>query len=148
MITKACKRCQVVQPLENFYRNGKYVKHICKDCGKPRTQQLYYENHAERLDYRTRRRKRPESQEYHRNYKLKSKFGLSSIEYDEMLDIQEKLCYICKEPSSKTLHVDHCHATNKVRKLLCFRCNTVLGHVKENEELLRNMIVYIREHNA
>ena len=39
-----------------------------------------------------------------------------------MLERQGKVCGICKTPG-KPLCVDHCHATGKVRGLLCRDCN-------------------------
>jgi hypothetical protein len=40
--------------------------------------------------------------------------------------------------------VDHCHKTNKVRGLLCFHCNTALGHVFDNPLVLNRMINYLK----
>jgi hypothetical protein len=39
--------------------------------------------------------------------------------------------------------VDHCHKTGKIRSLLCRRCNTILGLVEENSNLLDLLKQYI-----
>jgi len=42
--------------------------------------------------------------------------------------------------------VDHCHVTGKYRGLLCNRCNTSLGFVNDDIELLENMVKYLKEY--
>jgi hypothetical protein len=55
-------------------------------------------------------------------------------------------CEICDgEESSrrKRMHLDHCHATGRVRGWLCSRCNLTLGQVKDDPELLRKLAAYL-----
>jgi len=64
---------------------------------------------------------------------------------------QNNLCLICKKPESgknnagdvKPLSVDHCHATGRVRGLLCNQCNAGLGNFKDNLESLRSAVEYL-----
>lgn len=60
---------------------------------------------------------------------------------------QDGKCFICAEhvPSDK-IHVDHCHNTNVVRKLLCHHCNVILGLAKESPEILEKCAEYLRDH--
>jgi len=81
-----------------------------------------------------------------KNYQL-WQYNLTSEQYDNMLYRQDFKCAICKtlfgtEKTTKP-HVDHCHKTNRVRGLLCGGCNTGIGLLKENPEVLRNAITYI-----
>jgi Autographiviridae endonuclease VII len=80
--------------------------------------------------------------------KLKYLYGITLSDYEKMLFEQGGGCAICGDnpPEGKYLHVDHDHQTNKVRSLLCGRCNKVLGSVGENTELLLRMAGYIRLH--
>lgn len=58
------------------------------------------------------------------------------------------LCTICRAPdgSTKKAHpIDHCHATDKVRGLLCNRCNTALGLFKDDPALLAEAIRYLAD---
>lgn len=62
--------------------------------------------------------------------KLMVRYGITSEEYDHMLDMQDGRCAICRRsPRSKHLAVDHDHTTGHVRGLLCDRCNRILEMV-------------------
>jgi len=45
------------------------------------------------------------------------------------------------------LSVDHNHKTGKIRGLLCTKCNTALGIMEENKELMLKLINYLMESN-
>ena len=47
------------------------------------------------------------------------------------------------------MDVDHNHSTGLVRKLLCNNCNSGIGHLRENYEILFKSIwyLYIHEYN-
>jgi len=67
-----------------------------------------------------------------RDYFLTHKFGITTKDYDKILFEQNNCCAICLSTSmgdkrSKNFHVDHCHATGKVRGLLCNDCNLAVG---------------------
>lgn len=92
------------------------------------------------------------SKEKRRNKNYKDKFGITLEMYDEMAIKQENKCAICFQQETATyrntdivqnLAVDHCHKTNKIRQLLCKRCNQSLGSLEENIILLESMIAYI-----
>lgn len=63
-----------------------------------------------------------------RNYWLKRRYGITLDEYSRMLAEQNGVCKICQTEKQKALHVDHDHATGRVRGLLCASCNSILGH--------------------
>lgn len=62
---------------------------------------------------------------------------------------QGGLCAICRrtptgrDKRSETLHVDHDHATGKIRGLLCINCNQGLGSFKDDRELLEMAVKYL-----
>lgn len=77
---------------------------------------------------------------------LKTRYGISPEEYLLMEQAQGGLCKICRKPPSgrwKRLHVDHDHATGKVRGLLCFRCNTMLGSATDDPSVLIAAVEYL-----
>ncbi len=83
---------------------------------------------------------------------LKKRFGISLEEYQTMLDSQNYVCAICTRPERtvdhrtkqvRSLAVDHCHSTGKIRGLLCSDCNMALGLLQDNEDTMKNMLSYI-----
>lgn len=77
------------------------------------------------------------------------RYGLTPEQYDALHKAQEGVCALCRLPEpvvSKRLAVDHNHATGKVRALLCSNCNTGLGNLKDNPELLERAAAYVRFH--
>lgn len=65
-----------------------------------------------------------------REMHLKYTYGITQADFDAMLKGQNGMCLICKSNSprgKKAWHVDHCHASGKVRGLLCNMCNPRLG---------------------
>jgi len=80
---------------------------------------------------------------------LRSKYGLTPEEYKQMVKKQGDRCAICKKPSKsqgKRLAIDHCHRTNRVRALLCHRCNLALGHLQDSPIILKAALAYLRKH--
>lgn len=111
---------------ERDYQHNHYVTH------KARYRQLskaYYEAHKEQANLNRRKNA------------LKSLFGLSLEEYEDMILLQGNKCKICKKPFGKKKgdrpRVDHDHKTGKVRGLLCVQCNTCLGMSGDNATRLR-----------
>lgn len=91
-----------------------------------------------------------------RSYYLRSTFGITIEQYDEMEASQGGLCAICREPEivadpknpavMKRLAVDHNHDSGKIRGLLCQRCNMGLGYFRDNDRLLNLAADYLQSH--
>lgn len=88
--------------------------------------------------------------EYMREYVLKRDYGIDRKTYDEMAAKQGGVCAICHcEPNGKGgLHVDHCHATGKVRSLLCAKCNMALGYYENYMEQFESYLNKWRNQNS
>lgn len=78
---------------------------------------------------------------------LRKKYGISLVEYNEILLRQNNACAICLETKVDKIRtnmcVDHDHRTGKVRGILCFMCNKGLGHFKDSPTLLRLGAAYL-----
>lgn len=74
-------------------------------------------------------------------------YGITFRTYVRMFLSQAGKCAICRaEPGEKNLAVDHCHDTDKVRGLLCDRCNLGLGMFKDDIARLAQATIYLTNH--
>jgi hypothetical protein len=55
------------------------------------------------------------------------KYGITPATYTDILRRQNFVCGICEDVNF--LVIDQCHETNKVRGLLCNRCNIGMGFI-------------------
>lgn len=92
---------------------------------------------------------------YESDRSLKRKYGITLADYDEMLKAQDGVCAICEKNETsydtrtggiRRLSVDHCHKTGKVRSLLCFRCNSVIGKIEESQGMVKAIAAYLQKH--
>jgi hypothetical protein len=84
-----------------------------------------------------------------------ARHGLSLAKYQEILERQQECCAICKRPllPGRLTTADHDHkhcATARgcdvcVRGLLCPRCNSGIGHLRDDPEMLRRAIKYLEQ---
>jgi len=81
-----------------------------------------------------------------RRGELKRKYNITPEEYEAMLERQGGVCDICHQVcrSGRRLAVDHCHSSGKVRGLLCIKCNTTVGWLEGDPELLMPAIEYLK----
>lgn len=82
------------------------------------------------------------------------KLDLSFDEFKILLEKQNYLCDICKKPETlkhqsgkpRLLCIDHCHKSNKVRGLLCQKCNSGLGFFKDELSTVFSAYNYLKKH--
>lgn len=78
--------------------------------------------------------------------RYKTRYGVTLEAVREMLLDQCERCAICRSDfkSGADCHVDHCHATGKVRGLLCAVCNMQLGVLEKliASGLIGSMLTY------
>jgi len=78
-----------------------------------------------------------------RRHKYKVRYGITIEQYDGMVTKQNGKCAICEH--SCRLVIDHDHLTNKVRGLLCHRCNSLM-EVFDKRELEDRLRKYKEEY--
>jgi hypothetical protein len=83
-----------------------------------------------------------------RTYNLTKLYGITEEDYNQLLLEQNNRCKICGRHQSefkRSLAVDHCHDTKKIRGLLCHHCNQGIGEFFENILIMEKAINYIKE---
>lgn len=83
---------------------------------------------------------------HHKDLRLQRKYGITLEDYFEIIDRQDGQCAICSTDISEldhTAHLDHCHETGRVRGVLCRRCNTGIGMLDDNADLLIKAAEYL-----
>ena len=70
-------------------------------------------------------------------------YGLTLEQLEEMRQAQNGKCAICQIDPERPV-VDHCHATGKVRGILCDTCNRAIGLLKDDPEVLIAAAGYLR----
>jgi hypothetical protein len=107
------------------------------------------EKHSAQLR-RYRIKRRSLDPDWERNNDLKKKYGITVAVFNQMLADQGGRCAICRTDTpggvSSNFHVDHCHDTGAVRALLCMACNTGIGKLQHNPDLLIKAAEYIQHH--
>jgi hypothetical protein len=81
-----------------------------------------------------------------------ARYGVSIGDIEALAEKQGHSCAICGTHKDDIVHasfkynplvIDHDHATGAVRGLLCSTCNNMLGHAKDDVNLLANAIAYL-----
>ena len=72
---------------------------------------------------------------------LKERYGLTEEQYQQMRNQQHNKCALCDKKVQ--LFVDHCHATGRIRGLLCRRCNHWLGWFENCPTTIEKTKVYL-----
>ena len=141
---KKCRYCGKDKPLTEFYnsknREKFSKKNMCKSCSYKK-----FKKWRDNIDSKT----------YDHVRNLKRNYGLSKKQYEKLFTLQNGVCAICGLSETKVmktgqiyrLSVDHCHITEKVRALLCCKCNSILGLAHDDTLLLAKCIGYLENFN-
>ena len=74
--------------------------------------------------------------------------GFTIAQYNAQFVKQDGCCAICRTSTpahpNKHFHVDHDHATGAVRGLLCVLCNTAIGKLNDDPELVARALDYLQ----
>lgn len=129
---RKCSKCKDIKILNEFHKDkankATGYASLCKIC------KLEYDKSKAKHTY---------------GKKLERTFGITIMEYDQMLILQNNKCLLCerdRKSFNKNFAVDHCHNTGKVRGLLCQQCNVALGMFDDNPELIRKAADYVESY--
>lgn len=150
---KTCNKCNLTKELQDFHKktsNSDGYFSTCKKCRKGSHVGHYMKNKQRYRDsWKKWSTNNVEDYKYYSWVKdLKRNYGLTVDQYNDMLMKQNNRCAICfiyKDDITKfRLSVDHCHTTGKIRGLLCGSCNTAIGSLNDNIEILNSAINYLK----
>lgn len=151
---KNCNVCKKDFVFSCFFRSKSSpdgYDYTCKACRKER---VYARRKANKDEYNSYMRKYnnehiPSYTRYLRE--IKRRYGCSQERYESMLVEQHNTCDLCPVKHNPTkpkgrLYVDHCHASGKIRALLCAGCNSALGYFKDDTTVLQKALEYLKKH--
>jgi hypothetical protein len=85
-----------------------------------------------------------------RSYDTLTRFGIDYPTYLEEVDTrlaqQGGVCAICHKSPYKGKRgpvLDHCHESGTIRGVLCWTCNSAIGHLEDDPETLHRAIDYL-----
>lgn len=138
MTTKKCVICGIEKPLTDFYKDSTRkdgLQYRCKKCTLHNAKKHYIKNKDKIITKQ-------------RVINIKSKYKITVQEYEDMFNKQNGKCSICGSKNigrkgAKYFNIDHCHATGKVRGLLCHNCNIILGKLNDDIDMCRKIISYL-----
>ena len=136
--SKLCSGCVIRKPKSGFWKSTSTVDRLetrCIECKSAETKKW--------------RSISPAHRKKERNARLKSDYGITTDQYDALLAEQDGRCGICGDEnthnsSRKNFAVDHDHSTGAVRGLLCWHCNTALGHLGDDIDGVLRALHYLR----
>ena len=164
--TRVCGHCREDLPLSDFQpsqiRSGGWCRSCCNEARRPRrvlgyvAPKRYCGFCGKDISHRRSQAKwcddrcaakgfRQANPDYQRNAWLKTTYGITSEEFDELLESQGGVCVVCAgEPNSEDVwDVDHNHETGAVRGILCPPCNKGLGFLRDDVEVIRRALKYL-----
>tara|TARA_R100001440_G_scaffold62896_1_gene83040 strand:- start:2782 stop:3279 length:498 start_codon:yes stop_codon:yes gene_type:complete len=130
MSQRTCKACGISYEEQNLKKEK-----LCRTCRS-----------AKRNEYKRKNHPATKSQQ------LQFKYGITWDDYMSMMEKQNSLCAVCNAPAKintygyPVLAVDHCHATGKVRGLLCDNCNKAAGLLFDKSNYAVELCKYLAGH--
>ena len=125
-------------------------KHFGKGLCSPCYQRQYYHPHPEvNRENKLLWRHSESGARYSKDWHTKRIYGISVEEYESLLQSQNNICTLCKEPfediGTKALApvLDHDHTNKKVRAFIHQRCNKAIGMFKDSAKRCRLAAEYL-----
>lgn len=155
---RVCSKCGEELPLTTkHFRTHKHgrdgFRADCRVCEQMMQYRYKYKRGKKYSESKKKVYQTPKGYYSYWKSRIKSQFNLTPEEIQEKMDILKGCCEICGDSlvdsmSTKSYHIDHDHRTGEVRGLLCHYCNTGIGLMKEDEEIMLRAITYLKEYNG
>lgn len=143
---KTCAMCEVSKPFKDFYKEKRVADGLtarCKECTRQAASSSYQSRREEVLQSH----KDQYCAKKNRAKALMRNYGMTIEEWNAMFAEQNYRCAICgsTDPFSdnRNFSVDHCHTMGHVRGILCSQCNHLLGHARDDANVLLEAFTYL-----
>ncbi len=139
-----CSKCKQEKLPECFPKGNKKNGYggWCKDCEHKRSK-IYRENNPEYSKSRCKIYQKANKDKI-KNHNLLKDYGITLDDFNKMLTEQGNKCKVCGKELTRPC-IDHNHKTNRVRGVLCQKCNAFLGLVEEDLKIISKAIEYLLE---
>lgn len=128
-----CSKCNKNLPTSHFYKESQtkrgYQYH-CKNCQAKHRDKYYCPQKNSRRIKRNR-------------------YNISDEDLDALMSV--RCCDICckriswgPDKTASKAYIDHCHATQQVRGVLCMQCNTSIGKLGDDIESIQHVLTYMK----
>lgn len=143
-----------------------YAKGMCKNCYMRQFRKSHPEwalyNQVYAREWRQQAENRIRDSAYRKKYRAdpakverirergrkssrRQKYGLTDDAYKSLLEAHNYQCAICFD--IEVLCVDHNHETGKVRGILCARCNSGIGMLRDSLLLVQKASEYLEKYS-
>ncbi len=142
-----CTDCTIRNWLKRFNIEKKR-DYICKECGKeytPHEKSKTYQKYCSKQCNRKAFASTKHGNRSLKNVKLKARYNITLLKYEELLKEQNHKCKICGKELK--LFVDHNHDSGKIRGLLCNNCNAGIGWFNEDVNILKLAVIYLEDNH-
>ena len=146
---KQCTKCKKRKDASYFYKDRRKKDSLhpwCKLCCQLR-QKKYRglpKNRNKIKLSKQRYRKTEGGKQVDRKSRIKRAYNITLEQYDQMFEQQNGLCAVCGCPEvGQRLSIDHNHKTGQIRKLLCSKCNLIIGLANEDKNYLLKVAFYL-----
>lgn len=132
---RACWTCQETKDADEFHRQRGGRHRHCKECIRARHRARYKATGGKDRVF---------------DQSLRRLYGITLDQYNAKAAEQGGRCGLCgRAPETdRRMHVDHDHATGKIRDLLCHHCNLLLGNAQDSVDRLQLAIAYLQRHGV
>lgn len=126
---RTCRKCSEQKPIEQFSKDARSLLGYSHTCLKCKAAASLAQWNSEPGKHKAKNLRR---------------YQMTLEQWEQLLESQNGCCAVCLR-SGAELCVDHCHKTNKVRGLLCRKCNAALGQMEDDPDRMARAIKYLAQ---
>jgi hypothetical protein len=139
-LTKICTTCHKERPLALFRSRGGKQKHLLKS----RCNTCLYQEHKQWVENNADRVKEYREKDSWTLVKRCARRGITPEQLVSTFESQQGKCPICLDAIVITdSAIDHNHATDEFRGVLCKQCNRALGMFRDNPKIIARALTYL-----